>query len=81
MHSDSDHGIRKSEIPHFQDSISEPVLIKKGTGIGRGSAVFRGVTIEEGVIIGAHVVLMRNFRSVPHGIYFGTPPKLIGKRI
>lgn len=77
---DSDHGIRKGIVPHFQESVSEPVIVKKGSGLGRGSAVFRGVTIEEGAIIGAQCILTRNFRCVPDGIYFGNPPKLIGKR-
>jgi acetyltransferase-like isoleucine patch superfamily enzyme len=78
---DSDHGIRKGIVPHFQESISEPVILKKGSGLGRGCSVFRGVIVEEGAIIGANCMLTRNFRSVPDGIYLGNPPKLIGKRI
>jgi acetyltransferase-like isoleucine patch superfamily enzyme len=77
---DSDHGLKRDIIPHFQPMISSPILIKKGSGIGRGSAIFRGVIVEEGAIIGANSILMRNFSCVPNGIYFGNPPKLIGKR-
>lgn len=77
---DSDHGVRKGIIPHFQPSTSTPILLKKGVGIGRGSVVFRGAKIEEHAIIGAHCIVMRNFESIPNGIYFGNPIRLIGKR-
>ncbi|WP_052460998.1 acyltransferase [Psychroserpens mesophilus] len=77
---DGDHGIRKGIVPHFQESHTDPIRIERGCGIGRGTAIFRGVKIEEDVIIGANCILMRNFSSVPNGIYFGNPPKLIGKR-
>jgi acetyltransferase-like isoleucine patch superfamily enzyme len=77
---DNDHGLAKGMNPRLQPLISTPVTLKDGCGIGRGCAIFRGVTVEEGVIIGAHCILMRNFKSVPYGIYFGNPPKLIDKR-
>lgn len=77
---DGDHGIKKGVVPHFQKSQTNPIRIEKGCGIGRGVAIYRGVKIEEDVIIGANCILMRNFNSVPNGIYFGNPPKLIGKR-
>jgi acetyltransferase-like isoleucine patch superfamily enzyme len=77
---DSDHGIKKGTVWHNQEIITDPIRIEKGCGIGRGTAIFRGVTIKEDAIIGANCILMRNFSSVPNGIYFGNPPKLIGKR-
>ena len=77
---DSDHGIAKGIIPHFQKSISQPIVLKDGSGVGRGSAIFRGFVLEEGAIIGAHCILMRNTKTIPNGIYFGSPPRLIAKR-
>ena len=77
---DHDHSLKKGVYIPFQVHNSEPILIKKGSGILRGAAIYRGVVIEEGVIIGSECILMRNFKSVPDGIYFGNPPKLIGKR-
>jgi acetyltransferase-like isoleucine patch superfamily enzyme len=77
---DHDHSLKKGVFLPFQIHNSEPILIKKGCGILRGASVYRGVVIEEGAIIGSECILMRNFKSVPDGIYFGNPPKLIGKR-
>lgn len=77
---DSDHGLTKGINPHFQESISDPIVIKCDSGIGRGSAVFRGVVIEEGVVIGANCVLLRGTKTIPNGIYLGNPARLIGKR-
>jgi acetyltransferase-like isoleucine patch superfamily enzyme len=78
---DSDHGLAKQVNPHLQESISDKIIIKSGSGVGRGSAIFRGVTIEEGVIIGANCVVLRGTKTVPYGIYLGNPIRLIGKRI
>ncbi len=77
---DHDHNLKKGVFLPFQTHNSEPILIKKGSGILRGASVYRGVVVEEGAIIGSECILMRNFKSVPNGIYFGNPPKLIGKR-
>jgi acetyltransferase-like isoleucine patch superfamily enzyme len=77
---DSDHGLKKGVKPHFQESVAEQIIIKKGADIGRGGAIFRGVTIEEDAIIGVNCILMRNFRCVPNGVYLGNPVKLIWKR-
>lgn len=77
---DSDHGIARSEIPHAQESVSEAVILKRGSGVGRGSALFRGVILEEGALIGANTIVMRGMKTVPYGIYFGNPPRLIMKR-
>jgi len=77
---DHDHSLKKGVFLPFQTHNSEPILIKKGCGILRGASIYRGVIVEEGAIIGSECILMRNFKSVPNGIYFGNPPKLIGKR-
>ena len=77
---DHDHNLKKGVFLPFQTHNSEPILIKKGCGVLRGASVYRGVVIEEGAIIGSECILMRNFKSVSDGIYFGNPPKLIGKR-
>ncbi len=77
---DSDHALKKGVNPHFQESVSDPIMIKDDSGVGRGSAVFRGVVIEEGVVIGANCVLLRGTTTVPYGIYLGNPARLIGKR-
>jgi acetyltransferase-like isoleucine patch superfamily enzyme len=77
---DHDHMLKKGVFLPFQEHVSEPILLKKGSGVLRGASVFRGVVVEEGAIIGSECMLMRNFKSVADGIYFGNPPKLIGKR-
>jgi len=77
---DHDHSLKKGVFLPFQTHTSEPILIKKGSGILRGASIYRGVVVEDGAIIGSECILMRNFKSVPDGIYFGNPPKLIGKR-
>ncbi len=77
---DSDHGLKAGENPHNQESVSDSIIIKRDSGIGRGSAVFRGVIIEEGVVIGANCILLRGTKTIPNGIYLGNPARLIGKR-
>jgi acetyltransferase-like isoleucine patch superfamily enzyme len=77
---DADHGAVAGKLIWNQALISEPINIGEDVQISRGCSLFRGVNIENGVIIGANCILTRNFKSIPNGIYFGNPPKLIGKR-
>lgn len=78
---DHDHKMKKDVFLPFQENETEPIRIKKGSGILRGASIFKGVVVEEGAIIGTGCILMKNFHSVPNGIYFGNPPKLIWKRM
>lgn len=77
---DGDHRMEKHSNPHSQGFEVGEIFIGKGAGIGRGCSIYRGVRIEEGVVIGANSIVMRNFRSVPFGIYFGNPIRCIGIR-
>ena len=78
---DSEHGAKKGQLLWQQPLISDPIIIGDDVQISRGCSIFRGTTVERGVIIGANCILTRNCRTVENGIYLGTPPKLIGKRI
>ena len=77
---DTDHQMRKNKLICEQGSVSSPILLKKGCDINHGVTIFRGVTVEEGAVIGINTILMRNFVSVPYGIYMGNPVKMISKR-
>lgn len=77
---DTEHGIRRDTPMYSQEVITHPVHIGSDVQISLGSSVLAGSHIEDGVIIGAGCIITRNVRTVPYGIYFGNPPRMIGKR-
>jgi len=77
---DADHGNMSNANMREQELFSEPINIGDDVQISRGCAIFKGVKIEDGVIIGANILIFKNFKSVKNGIYLGNPPRLILKR-
>lgn len=77
---DGEHGIEASRNLHGQQMLYTPIIIGRDVQVGRGCTVLGGAVLGDGTILGANCIAGRNFRAAENGIYFGTPPKLIGKR-
>ena len=77
---DGEHGIRAGRHIHDQPIEYTPIRIGSDVQVSRGCTVLGGAILEDGSVLGAESVAGRNFRAVANGIYFGAPPKLIGKR-
>lgn len=71
------HRYRKSSIRRRVEdgTISESVIIKKGSWIGMGAMILPGITVAEGCIIAAGAVLTKD--TEPNGLYAGNPAKRI----
>jgi len=74
------HKMEKKKLFRLQESISEPILLKEGVGIGAGCVVLMGVTIPKEVFIGSNSTVTKNAKLVPYGIYGGTPLRLLKMR-
>ena len=72
------HTIEEEIMPRYH--LAEPIAIGRYVGLGPGVVVTRGSIIPDGVIIGPHCVITKGSQLVTNGMYFGTPPILIGKR-
>lgn len=78
---DGEHGIAASHRIYEQPLVFTPIQIGQDVQISRGCIVLGGAVLEDGAVLGANSVAGRNFHAIGYGIYFGVPPKLIGKRI
>ena len=77
--SDCTHGYTNAEVPYKYQGLVDikPVIIKRGSWIGKNAVILPGVTIGELTIIGANSVVTRN---VPDRcIAAGSPAKVIKK--
>lgn len=71
------HGFKDINIPiKYQESYSSgPILIKRGSWIGRGACIMGGVTIGKNSVIGANAVVTK---SVPdYCVAVGNPAKVV----
>jgi len=78
---DSNHGIAKDQNIDYQPIISEPIIIGKDVQISLGCYISLGSIIADGAFIGAYSIVTKTTKIIEYGIYLGTPPRLIGKRI
>ena len=76
---DTEHQYNDLNIPiKLQDDISSDIIIGDDVWIGRGCMIFPGSEIGDGVIVGANSVVKGKLED--HGIYAGSPAKLIKSR-
>lgn len=77
---DGNHRFARSEYFRKQEGVSEPIEIGEGSGIAAGSVVLMGARIGKGAFIGSNSVITRKDKVEEHGIYAGSPLRLIKMR-
>ncbi|WP_172683722.1 acyltransferase [Desulfosarcina cetonica] len=77
---DSDHNIQKSELIVLQGHNGIEIEIGEDVWIGAGTRVLKGSKIPEGVVIGCNSLVTAKSILKPHGIYVGSPVRLIRLR-
>lgn len=77
---DNDHlpVIEEALMPRYY--VAEPVIIGRYVGIGHSATVTRGTVIAAGAVIGPLCITAHGMPFVENGLYFGNPPRLLGKR-
>lgn len=77
---DADHGTARGMELRDQPMDCAPIRIGRSVQVSLGCTILKGANIADNAIICAHTIVGKNVNTVEHGIYFGSPPRCIGKR-
>lgn len=77
---DGNHTFKANSYFRLQETVSAPVEVGEGAGIGAGCIVLMGANIAKGAFIGANSLVTKKSVIEENGIYAGNPLKFIAKR-